>query len=118
MPVVLRDVHYVIEAHFEMTDKAAPTPTEIQQFRDIVKRRLRHQTVLQHAYFGTREFPVSLSFGGQLPPCPEELLDEHDLGWMLLLDMDYSVPPISPMFFRAKLVDGVAWSPVTVEVVK
>ena len=43
----------------------------------------------------------------QVPPCPEELLGEKDLGWMLL-DMDYSDPEnITPMFFRATLLDGV-----------
>lgn len=76
--------------------------------------------MLQHALLGTREFPVKFELCEQLPPCPEELLGEHDLGWMLL-DMDYSDPAnITPMFFRAKLVDGVMEVPPihSAEVVK
>ena len=38
--MVLRDVHYVIEAHFEMTDKAAPSDNP-GKFQDIIKRRIR-----------------------------------------------------------------------------
>ena len=37
---MLRNVHYVIEAHFEMTDKANPSDNP-GKFQDIVKRRLR-----------------------------------------------------------------------------
>lgn len=117
--MILRDVHYVIEAHFEMTDKAAPTDNP-GKFQDIMKRRLRRGQFYSMPYFGTREFPVKFELCEQLPPCPEELLGEHDLGWMLL-DMDYSDPAnITPMFFRAKLVDGVMEVPPihSAEVVK
>ena len=37
---MLRDVHYVIEAHFEMTDKASASDNP-GKFQDIIKRRLR-----------------------------------------------------------------------------
>lgn len=117
--MVLRNVHYVIEAHFEMTDKAAPTDNP-GKFQDIMKRRLRRGQCYSMPYFGTREFPVKFELCEQLPPCPEELLGEHDLGWMLL-DMDYSDPAnITPMFFRAKLIDGVMEVPPihSAEVVK
>lgn len=117
--MVLRDVHYVIEAHFEMTDKAAPTDNP-GKFQDIMKRRLRRGQCYSMPYFGTREFPVKFELCEQLPPCPEELLGEHDLGWMLL-DMDYSDPAnITPMFFRARLVDGIMEVPLihSAEVVK
>ena len=36
--LLLRDVHYVIEAHFDVTDKAAPGDNP-GKFQDIVKRR-------------------------------------------------------------------------------
>ena len=42
---------------------------------------------------------------------PLELAGERDLGWMLL-DLDYSDKEnIKPVFFRAKLVDGVLTVP-------
>lgn len=48
--MVLRDVHYVIDAHFDMTDAAAPGDNP-GKFQDIIKRRLEKGAVLQHAVF-------------------------------------------------------------------
>lgn len=104
--MVLTDVHYVIEAHFEMTDKANDTDNP-GKFQDIMRRRLEKGQCYHQPYFGTREFPVRFKpWDGNwsVPPCFE---GERDLGWMLY-DMDYSDPQdIQPMFFRAKLVDGI-----------
>ena len=104
--MVLRDVRYVIEAHFEMTAAAAPGDNP-GKFQDIIKRRLARGQFYHQPYFGTREFPAHFAPCTDIPPCPEELLGEKDLGWMLL-DLDYSNPEnITPMFFRATLRDGV-----------
>ena len=103
--MVLKDVHYVIDAHFDMTDKAAPGDNP-GKFQDIIKRRLERGQCYSMPYFGTREFAAHFARCTELPPCPEELLGERDLGWMLW-DMDYTDPQdIKPKFFRAKLVDG------------
>ena len=89
--MVLRDVHYVIDAHFDMTDAAAQC--------------------YSMPYFGTREFPAQFRRCTELPPCPDELKGTRDLGWMLW-DLDYSDPAnITPKFFRASLVDGVMTVP-------
>ena len=104
--MVLRDVRYVIEAHFEMTEKAAPGDNP-GKFQDIMRRRLERGQFFHQPCFGVREFPANFKACTELPPCPEELLGEKDLGWMLL-DMDYSDPEnITPHFFRAVLKDGV-----------
>ena len=104
--MVLRDVRYVIEAHFEMTAAAAPGDNP-GKFQDIIKRRLARGQFYHQPYFGTREFPAHFAPCTEVPPCPEELLGERDMGWMLL-DLDYSDPEnITPMFFRATLRDGV-----------
>jgi CRISPR-associated protein Cas5d len=104
--MLLQDVHYVIEAHFEMTEKAAPSDNP-GKFQDMVKRRIEKGQCYHQPYFGCREFPVRFQMCKELPPCPEELLGQRDLGWMLY-DMDYSNPQnITPMFFRAVLRDGV-----------
>lgn len=104
--MVLRDVRYIIEAHFEMTEKAAPGDNP-GKFQDIIKRRLSRGQFYHQPCFGVREFPAHFSACETLPPCSEELRGEKDLGWMLL-DMDYSDPVnITPMFFRAILRDGV-----------
>ena len=104
--MVLRDVHYVIDAHFDMTEKAAPSDNP-GKFQDIIKRRLERGQCYGMPYFGTREFSAHFRRCTELPPCPEELKGTRDLGWMLW-DMDYSDPEnITPKFFRASLVDGV-----------
>lgn len=104
--MVLRDVHYVIDAHFEMTDRAAPSDNP-GKFQDIMRRRVEGGRCYHAPCFGVREFPAHFKPCTQLPPCPEELRGERDLGWMLL-DLDYSDPEnITPHFFRAVLRDGV-----------
>ncbi len=104
--MVLRDVHYVIDAHFDLTENAAPGDNA-GKFQDIIKRRLERGQCYNAPYFGTREFPAHFRRCTELPPCPEELKGVRDLGWMLL-DMDYTDPQnITPRFFRASLTDGV-----------
>ena len=104
--MVLRDVHYVIEAHFEMTDKASPGDNP-GKFQDIMKRRLTRGQCYHQPCFGVREFPANFRMCDSVPDCPEELKGEHDLGWMLL-DLDYSDPEnITPHFFRGVLKDGI-----------
>ena len=104
--MILRDVRYVIEAHFVMTEKAAPGDNP-GKFQDIIKRRLEKGQFYHQPCFGVREFPAHFGICRALPHCPEELQGKKDLGWMLL-DMDSSDPAnITPKFFRAVLNDGV-----------
>lgn len=101
---MLRDVHYVIEAHFEMTDKANPSDNP-GKFQDIVKRRLRSGQAYMQPYLGCRECTAHFRLweGGDIPTIDET----RDLGYMLF-DLDYSDPEnIQPMFFRAQMVHGV-----------
>lgn len=108
--MVLRDVHYVIDAHFDLTENAVPGDNA-GKFQDIIKRRLERGQCYSMPYFGTREFPVHFRRCTELPPCPEELKSVRDLGWMLL-DMDYTdTQNITPRFFRASLTDGVLTVP-------
>lgn len=104
--MVLKDVRYVIEARFDMTDKAAPEDNP-GKFAEMYRRRIEKGQFYQQPCFGVREFPANFQPCKEFPPCPEELKGERDLGWMLL-DMDYSDPGnIKPMFFRAIMRDGV-----------
>ncbi|MEA5143136.1 MAG: type I-C CRISPR-associated protein Cas5c [Oscillibacter sp.] len=103
---VLRDVHYVIEAHFDLTDKAAPGDNE-GKFCDIIRRRLEKGQCYHQPCFGCREFPAHFKKweGGEIVTAyPNE---DQDLG-LMLYDMDYSDPRnITPMFFRGRLQKGV-----------
>lgn len=102
--MVLQDVHYVIDCHFDLTDKAAPCDNP-GKFQDILRRRLAKGQCYHTPYFGCREFPASFREwpGGTIPAI--ELT--QDLGWMLY-DMDYSdTANIKAQFFRARLDRGV-----------
>ena len=105
--VLLCDVEYVIEAHFEMTDKANATDNP-GKFKDIVMRRLRRGECYHMPYFGCREFPAHfcLCEEEEIQTAYEEV-EEKDLGFMLY-DMDYTErEDIQPMFFRAVMRRGV-----------
>lgn len=102
--MMLKHVHYVIEAHFEMTERANASDHP-GKFQDIVKRRLKKGACYSQPYLGTRECTAHFRLweGGEIPAIPET----RDLGWMLF-DMDYSDPEnIQPMFFRARMENGV-----------
>lgn len=104
--ILLRDVDYVIEAHFVMTEMANASDNP-GKFKDIVMRRLRKGECYHMPYFGCREFPANFEL------FEDETIDTaydgetRDLGYMLY-DFDYSDrEEIQPMFFRAVLEDGV-----------
>ena len=95
---------YVIEAEFEMTDRAAPSDNP-GKFQDIVTRRMSRGQCFHTPYFGCREFPAAFRAwpGGPIPTIEET----RDLGFMLY-DFDYTDPQnITPMYFHAKLEHGV-----------
>lgn len=67
--LMLRDVHYVIEAHFTMTDQANPSDNS-GKFQDIVKRRLRKGQCYSQPYLGCRECTAHFGLmGGGGNPC-------------------------------------------------
>jgi len=108
--MVLRDVRYVIEAHFVMTDKAAERDNE-GKFCDIMRRRLEHGQCYHQPCFGCREFPANFRKWEGAPPEIAHADKDKDLG-VMLYDMDFSDPEhIIPLFFRAKLENGVLHSP-------
>lgn len=104
--LLLRDVRYVIGAHFDLTDQAAASDNA-GKFQDIIKRRVKRGQFYSQPYFGCREFPAQFKACEAPPPCPGELNGVRDLGYMLW-DLDYSDREnITPLFFRAVLRDGV-----------
>ena len=109
--LLLRDVRYVIEAHFDMTDKAAPGDNP-GKFQDIVKRRIQRGQFYHQPCFGCREFPAQFRWCDEPPPCPEELRGRT--GTWAGCSMTWTTPnpeDIRPLFFRAKLEDGVLRCP-------
>jgi len=99
--MALRDVAYVIEAHFEMTEKAGEdTPAK---HHDIFRRRAQKGQCFHRPAFGLREFVADFDWVDEVPP--SEIAGRQDLGWMLY-DIDFANGR-TPQFFRAEMVDGV-----------
>jgi CRISPR-associated protein Cas5d len=103
---VLRDVAYVIEAHFERTPKACDDDTEAKHFAMFNRRAAAGQCFHQPC-LGTREFPAA--FAPVEGPLPRSELPpnqrDRDLGWMLYdvaFDRDRQ-----PIFYRPEMRDGV-----------
>jgi CRISPR-associated protein Cas5d len=120
--MILRDVAYAIEAHFELIDQSET----IEKHYNMFTRRAQKGQCFHRPYLGCREFPANFAWiDGELPKT--KLLDDEagrDLGFMLL-DIDY-VPddagPIlessagkrlraEPRFFRALMQDGIITVP-------
>jgi CRISPR-associated protein Cas5d len=100
---LLRDVAYIIEAHFELTDKAGPDDNEGKHL-SIFRRRAKSGQFFHQPCLGCREFPASFElWDGDIP-------DSHytgqtkELGYMLL-DIDFSNNR-TPLFFKAVMEDG------------
>ena len=103
---VLRDVGYVIEAHFLLTDAAKADDTEAKHLAMFNRRAAKGQC-FHRPYLGTREFAADFELvDGAMPrsclPCDQR---SRDLGWMLH-DIDYA-QGMAPRFFRAEMCDGV-----------
>jgi CRISPR-associated protein Cas5d len=97
---LLRDVEYIIEAHFELLDDSDPP---LKHF-DMFKRRAEKGQCFHRPYLGCREFVAQFEWLDNKPP-KSPLIGERALGRMLL-DLDYPTG-MSPRFFDAKLVDGI-----------
>lgn len=105
---VLRDVAYVIEAHFDLTSKATAEDNEGKHL-DQFKRRARKGQCFHQPCMGTREFVAHFALQDEAdawPTCELSETDKNrDLGWMLH-DMDFAAGN-TPRFFRAEMKDGV-----------
>ncbi|MCM3748409.1 type I-C CRISPR-associated protein Cas5c [Paenibacillus pasadenensis] len=119
--LVLKNVVYIIEAHFEMTDRQGEEDNPEKHY-NIFLRRARQGQCFHRPYFGTREFPVSFELIEEALPntvCPHP--GAIDLGYMLY-DQDFQlnnkgeVVSVTPYFFRAQMVDGVIQLPTRQEV--
>lgn len=99
--MVLRDVRYVIEAHFEITGNKDDNSAK---HKEMFERRVEKGQCVYRPYFGCREFPVNFELIKDKIP-KSELEGTIDLGWMLH-DIDFE-NNMEPKFFRAQMIDGV-----------
>lgn len=101
----LKDVAYIVTAHFEMTARAGESDTPEKHY-NIALRRLRKGQCFNQPYLGCREFPaaVSLVEDGSVESYYQDI-DRFDLGFMLY-DIDFK-NSMEPMFYRAVMKNGV-----------
>lgn len=112
----LRDVDYVIYAHFEMTPRAGPDDTVIKH-EQMFWRRAENGQSFHRPYFGCREFAANFVLVADNEPLPEPINESRQLGY-ILHDIDHhsdangnGTPHFCdercrPRFFRAALENG------------
>lgn len=105
--VALRDVDYVIDARFELTQRAGPEENVVK-FSEMFQRRLSKGQHFHQPYLGCREFSAHVEPVDEQTPKPID--DTRDLG-LMLWDMEFGEKSARPRFFRAKLDRGVLHVP-------
>ncbi len=98
--MILRDVCYGIEAHFEYTGSGDRNDGK---HLDTFNRRAAAGQCFTQPYLGCREFSAAFELVDDLPLSP--LKGTQDLGWMLH-DIDFA-NDMEARFFRAQMIDGV-----------
>lgn len=99
--LILRDVAYIIEAHFNFKGEEDNNSAKHKESFD---RRAAKGQCFHHPYLGCREFPAHFEpVTGEIPP--SRLKGLTDLGWMLH-DLDFE-KDMEAKFFRAVMRDGV-----------
>lgn len=109
--LLLRDVDYVFEAHFEVLDTRLekngpkmPAKDCEGKHLDMFNRRARSGQFHHAPVLGCREFPARFGLvEGEIPA--SALRGEQDLGFMLY-DIDFK-NGMTPIFYRARMLDGV-----------
>jgi len=109
--MLLTDVAYVIEAHFELTAHAGDDDNPAKHAA-MFQRRAEKGQCFHRPCLGTREFSADFALLPEGAPLPTSKLPEadrnRDLGWMLH-DIAFNPDGTAKRsnFFRARLTDGV-----------
>ena len=106
--LLLRDVGYLIEAHFDIVSGEHNEGKHLEMFN----RRARAGQCFTRPCLGCREFAADFALvepGAVGPAVDPALAGDRDLGWMLH-DIDFA-DGRTPRFFRATMADGVILVP-------
>lgn len=98
--MVLKDVAYVVEAHFELTGFDSSDPGK---HLAVFERRVKKGQCFHRPYLGCREFPAHFEWCEHIPD--SRLTGDQELGFMLH-HIDYA-DEMTAHFFRATMHDGV-----------
>lgn len=112
--MVLRNVEYIIEAHFELNQNVNPEETPEKHY-NIFLRRARNGQCFHRPYLGCREFPAHFELWEE--EVPKSILEGvSDLGWMLY-DINFD-KELQPRFFRPMMENGIIDVPPWTEVMQ
>lgn len=116
--VALRDVDYIVTASFALTDKAG-RDDGVAKYVEMFLRRLRKGQRHHAPYLGCREFEAIVELAGEHPGPIDPTVD-RPLG-MMFFDFDWpefvggadhpAGEPSKPMFFEARMSNGVVHVP-------
>jgi CRISPR-associated protein Cas5d len=109
--LALRDVDYLIDAHFTLTERAGPDDN-VAKFVDIFTRRVARGQNHHPPYLGCREFVAEIQ---PAEGAPQPIDDSRDLG-LMLWDIEYDPKRRRPLFFAARLERGVLAVPPLEEI--
>lgn len=105
--MILKNVDYIIEAHFEIVAKKAGIDDTPEKHYNMAIRRLRKGQYFNPPCLGTREFGAKVEFVEEGNYPKSALTGIRDLGWMVY-DLDFSDKnDIKPRFFRAEMQEGI-----------
>jgi CRISPR-associated protein Cas5d len=105
--VALRDVDYIVEAHFDFTNRIGPDDN-MNKFIEMFSRRVEKGQHFHKPYLGCREFVADI-LPAEVTPSP--ITENRELG-LMLWDIIYEKKGNVPVFFAAKLEDGVMEVPL------
>jgi len=127
--LILRDVAYLVEAHFEVRPpyvlesggiEVSKKHCEVKHL-NCFNRRARNGQFFHHPYLGTREFPANFELIEEDTKRPASQLPyehrDHDFGFMLhdiAFDQDPRTKQIkdtTPRFYRAEMKGGIITVP-------
>lgn len=106
--LILKDVCYYIEAHFEITENAGEMDTREKHY-NIALRRAKKGQCFHRPYFGCREFPVNFELAENATLTSFYENTEKDLGYMLW-DIDFN-NETTPLFYRPIMKNGIVEVP-------
>ncbi|WP_127583415.1 type I-C CRISPR-associated protein Cas5c [Paenibacillus koleovorans] len=106
--LLLKRVAYLIEAHFDLTDRAGADDTQALHYNMFLRRARKGQTFHQ-PYLGCREFAAHFELLEPNQAIPSSFYrdtPDRELGWMLH-DLEHGDKDIVPHFFHAVMNGGI-----------
>ncbi len=111
--VALRDVDYVVEARFWLNDKVREGDS-VAKYEEMFRHRLKRGQVFLQPYLGCREFAAEV-MEADGAPLPRKDID-RPLG-LMFYDWEWNQGKAPrPLFFNAKLNEGILRVPTRAEV--